>query len=115
MSGDERVGNAGVTSVDTPEQILCQVFRSPRRANTYLFVERSEGISRVPEALCESFGEPELVMTIKLSANRKLAQADAAAVLAAIQGQGFYLQLPPAVDYARGSEAVPAGAGGEPC
>jgi uncharacterized protein YcgL (UPF0745 family) len=115
MSGDEGVGNAGVTSVDKPEQILCQVFRSPRRAGTYLFVDRSEGISRVPEELCESFGEPELVVTIKLSANRQLGQADAAAVLAAIRGKGFYLQLPPAVDYARGSQDVPSGAGGEPC
>ena len=115
MSGDEGVGNAGVANLEKPEQILCQVFRSPRRAGTYLFVDRSEGISRVPEELCESFGEPELVITIKLSANRKLGQADAAAVLAAIRGQGFYLQLPPAVDYAGGSQDEPVGTGGEPC
>ena len=115
MSGDESVGNADVASLEKPEQILCQVFRSPRRAGTYLFVDRSEGISRVPEELCESFGEPELVITIKLSANRKLGQADAAAVLAAIRGQGFYLQLPPAADYAGGSQDEPVGTGGEPC
>ena len=39
--------------------------------------------------------EPESVMTIALTPERKLARADVNEVLAAIEEQGFYLQMPP--------------------
>jgi uncharacterized protein YcgL (UPF0745 family) len=74
---------------------LCQVFRSPRKEQTYLYVDQARGLEDVPETLLAQFGEPEQVMTLMLSAQRKLARADAAEVLAQIEQQGFYLQLPP--------------------
>ena len=75
--------------------LLCEIFRSPRKAEMYLFVERAAGLDRVPEPLLAEFGEPEPVMTLVLSADRKLARADVVEVLASIEAQGFYLQLPP--------------------
>ena len=75
--------------------LLCEVFRSPRRAGTYLFVDRQEGMQRVPQALLDGFGTPQSVLTLKLHPQRKLAQAEAATVLAAIRDRGYYLQLPP--------------------
>jgi uncharacterized protein YcgL (UPF0745 family) len=61
----------------------------------YLFVERSEGLERVPAVLLQAFGKPESAMLLMLDAGRSLAAADAVAVLAAISEQGFYLQMPP--------------------
>ncbi len=75
---------------------LVQVFRSSRREHTYLFVDLSEGLARVPEALLLHFGQPEPALRLHLTPERRLAQAEAAAVLAAIAEHGFYLQVPPA-------------------
>ena len=61
----------------------------------YLYVDKQEGIERVPEALLAQFGTPEEAFTLLLSADRTLARANAVEVLAAIDEQGFYLQMPP--------------------
>ena len=44
---------------------------------------------------------PEPVMLLQLAPGRKLARADAQQVLAAIEEQGFYLQMPPTPDELR--------------
>jgi uncharacterized protein YcgL (UPF0745 family) len=75
--------------------MLCQVYRSPRRQEMYLYVERSEGLERVPKPLLQDFGEPLEVMIVHLDGQRRLARADAAKVLDQIREQGFYLQMPP--------------------
>lgn len=78
--------------------ILCQVWRSPRKAEMYLYTEQSEGTARVPDTLLAQFGKPEPVMTIKLTEERKLARAKAEQVMQSIGEQGYYLQLPPSPD-----------------
>ena len=75
--------------------LLCSVFKSPRREEMYLFVDKSRGLEPVPADLLESFGEPQPVMVVKLDPGRKLARADAAEVISNIETQGFYLQMPP--------------------
>ncbi|WP_116364251.1 YcgL domain-containing protein [Parahaliea mediterranea] len=74
---------------------LCEIFRSSRKAEMYLYVDRATGLAEVPEALLKQFGEPVSVMILLLEPGRKLARADAAEVLANIERQGFYLQMPP--------------------
>lgn len=81
---------------DARQDLLCEIFSSSRREGTYLFVEREEGLARVPEALLSGFGEPRSVMTLRLHQGRRLAQADPLIVLDQIRENGFYLQLPPA-------------------
>ena len=75
--------------------VLCQVYRSPKRQEMYLYVDKQRGLADVPDALLASFGEPEEVLVLKLSPERKLARADAAEVLTSIREQGYYLQMPP--------------------
>lgn len=75
--------------------IPCDVYRSPRRAGTYLFVARDEGLERVPEVLLKTFGTPELALSLVLTAQKKLARADAVTVMQALQDSGYYLQMPP--------------------
>lgn len=74
---------------------LCEIFRSTRKEEMYLYVDRARGLEDVPEVLMKQFGEPESVMTIVLTPERKLARADVAEVLQAIEQQGYYLQMPP--------------------
>ena len=75
--------------------ILCEVFRSPRREGMYLYIDKAQGIEALPEALLASFGQPVSVMTLLLTPERRLARADATAVLGAIEEYGYYLQMPP--------------------
>lgn len=74
---------------------LVEVFKSPRKDEMYLYVDRLEQFKRVPEALLEQFGTPKSVMVIPLTADRKLARVEATDVLDGIRDQGFYLQMPP--------------------
>ncbi len=75
----------------------CFVYRSDRRESTYLYLPVGQSFDDLPDALRLVFGEPVLVMKLVVEADTKLAQADAAAVLAAFEEQGYFLQLPPKV------------------
>ncbi|BEE17825.1 YcgL domain-containing protein [Aeromonas enteropelogenes] len=75
--------------------MLCAVYKSRKKAETYLFVERREDFSRVPEALMTTFGRPELVLMTKLDPAKPLGLANVSKVMEALTTQGFYLQVPP--------------------
>lgn len=75
--------------------MLCTVYRCSREKDTYLYVNRAEGLKRVPEELQQRTGALSEVLTFKLAPERKLARANAADVLKAIADKGYYLQLPP--------------------
>lgn len=78
--------------------MLCAVYKSLKKEQTYLYVERRDDFSAVPEALLSSFGQPQLVTIINLAARQHLALADLIKVKKQLQSQGFYLQIPPPVE-----------------
>lgn len=84
-----------MSSPDTPASRLVKVFKGARKPDAYLFVDFAEELQRVPEALLTQFGEISEVMSLKLTAQRELARANAVEVLEQIELTGFYLQLPP--------------------
>jgi uncharacterized protein YcgL (UPF0745 family) len=49
--------------------------------------------------LLARFGKPIEALQVGLTAERKLARSEAPAVLEAIAERGYYLQLPPVVDF----------------
>lgn len=73
----------------------CVVYKGRARPDTYLFVEHAGDWSRVPASLLQQMGELEEVMTLELTPERRLARVDATVLMTALQGDGFYLQLPP--------------------
>lgn len=75
--------------------VICCVYRSSKKDETYLYIDKSRGLAKVPEALMQLFGDPHPVMTMLLTDQRKLARADAKKVLSALREQGYYLQMPP--------------------
>lgn len=75
--------------------MFCVIYRSPTRDQTYLYVEKKDDFSRVPQELLRGFGKPQLAMVLPLERTKKLANADIEKVKQALQDQGYYLQLPP--------------------
>ena len=75
--------------------MLCQVYRSPKQAEMYLYVQKTEGLSRVPAPLLKRFGEAEVIMMVMLNSERRLARVDVDEVMSLIDSQGYYLQMPP--------------------
>ena len=75
--------------------LVCEVFRSSKKQEMYLYVEKSKGLEDVPQSLMAQFGEPAPVMVLVLTPEKRLARADVSTVIAKIQEQGFYLQMPP--------------------
>lgn len=75
--------------------MICQVYRSPKRDEMYLYLPADADPTELPEALLQQFGRPEPALRVQITPDRKLARADAGQVLAAIREQGFFLQMPP--------------------
>ena len=78
-----------------------KVFKSLKKLDTYLYLDKAQNFEELPSALRDSFGQYELVLEMELSPERKLARADANQVLADIALKGFYLQLPPSINELR--------------
>jgi len=75
--------------------VNCWIYRSSRKDEMYLYLATEDDMAVVPDGLMREFGVPCLVMMLELSPGRPLARADVGAVIAALEKDGFYLQLPP--------------------
>ena len=74
--------------------MFCVIYRSTSRDQTYLYVEKKDDFSRVPEELMKSFGRPQLAMLLPLD-GRKAGERRSGESQKALTEQGYYLQLPP--------------------
>jgi uncharacterized protein YcgL (UPF0745 family) len=87
--------------------MLCAIYKSPKKAQTYLFVKTRDDFSTVPDALMKTFGTPTLVTLTNLATKTKLGMADLEKVKTNLNEQGFYLQLsPPEEDLLKGHKAA---------
>ncbi|MGU3412977.1 YcgL domain-containing protein [Enterobacteriaceae bacterium C23F] len=75
--------------------MFCVIYKSNKRDQTYLYVEKKDDFSRVPQELMQGFGQPQLAMILPLDGRKTLANADLEKVKRALTEQGYYLQLPP--------------------
>lgn len=87
-----------MSEANSSAKLICDVYKSVKKQDLYLYVSKAEGLSRVPELLLEHFGAPHHCLTLVLTPERALARASAEKVLEAIAEQGFYLQMPPQAD-----------------
>lgn len=78
--------------------MFCVIYRSAVRDQTYLYVEKKDDFSRVPDALLKGFGKPQLAMVVNLAQRDKLANADINNVKQGLSEQGYYLQIPPPIE-----------------
>ena len=74
---------------------VIEVFKGHKKDEMYLYVDQKNGLKSVPEDLLTTFGQTEPVMVLLLTKDKKLARVTASDVLAAIEDQGYFLQMPP--------------------
>ncbi len=72
----------------------CFVYKSIRKADSYLYISEKDNFQNIPEQLLMLFGKPEFTFEFELTKDRKLAAADANQVIQSMAEQGYYLQMP---------------------
>jgi uncharacterized protein YcgL (UPF0745 family) len=73
--------------------MLCHIYRSNRKLDTYLYLVDKDDFSIIPEDLLSIFGPPEFSFSFDLTGERELAREDAGEVLENLENQGYHLQL----------------------
>ena len=75
--------------------MLCAIYKSSKKQETYLYVPGRDDFSKVPEVLLKTFGKPVFMMIMPLKKDRALARVDINKLRTELKTKGFYLQLPP--------------------
>jgi uncharacterized protein len=73
----------------------CFIYKSLKKEHLYLYIEKKDDFSKVPELLFNSFGKMAFVMELELTPERKMAREDAGNILASLKEKGFFVQMPP--------------------
>ena len=79
--------------------MLCAIYKSPKEAGMYLYIEKRDQFDALPDALLTVFGKPVFVMLFNLAGTKPLVNADKTEVLQQIKEKGFYLQTPKKGDW----------------
>jgi len=75
-------------------ELECAVYKSLKKDETYVFIPATTSLADLPEELLKVLGTTELVMTLELTPEKKMARGTAAEVIKSIEKQGFHLQMP---------------------
>lgn len=78
--------------------MLCAIYKTRKKQGMYLYVPNKDNFDDVPDVLKEMFGKPELVTILALDKHPKVAGVDKQKLVAALNEEGFYLQMPPKED-----------------
>jgi uncharacterized protein YcgL (UPF0745 family) len=76
----------------------CFVYKSLKKADTYVYLARRDDVAALPAPLRATLGELSFVLEVELTAERKLAREDAGVVRSNLASRGFHLQLPSDAD-----------------
>lgn len=75
--------------------LLCAVYKSSKKDETYLYLPKKDDFAQVPKALLDTFGTPVFVMMLPLNKREKLARVDVSKLHNEFHQHGYYLQIPP--------------------
>ena len=75
----------------------CFIYKSLKKQELYLYTNKKDDFSSIPEPLLQSIGKPEYVMELELSPERQLAREDVNKVITALKNTGFFIQMPPVI------------------
>ena len=73
--------------------MLCHIYRSNLKLDTYLYLLDKDDFSILPQELLRVFGLPEFSFSFDLTSERELAREDSAEVIENLSTQGYHLQL----------------------
>ena len=75
--------------------MLAYVYKSLKKADTYLYLARRDDFAGVPEPLRTRIGKLQFVLEVDLAPGRTLARENPEIVRANLGSRGFHLQFPP--------------------
>lgn len=82
------------TKDNNSTEIECVIYRSIKKDETYIFMPTTTQLSELPAELIKVLGQAEMVMTITLTPEKKMARGTAEEIIKSIHRQGFHLQMP---------------------
>lgn len=85
------------------------VYKSQRKADTYVYLAARDDFERLPEPLRSELGALQFVLDVALTPGRALAREDADTVRANLADRGFHLQFPPRNDRVPSVEEIRLG------
>lgn len=85
----------GARLSDTIAAMRAYVYKSPKRADTYVYLAARDDFARLPEPLRARLGTLAFVLEVELSPERRLAREDPVVVMENLAARGFHLQFPP--------------------
>ncbi|HEY5850315.1 MAG TPA: YcgL domain-containing protein [Lysobacter sp.] len=71
------------------------VYKSLRKADTYVYLAKRDDFARLPEPLRTQLGAMQFVLEVAMTPERKLPREDVAVVRENLASRGFHLQFPP--------------------
>ena len=74
----------------------CNVYRCSKKADTYLYLDAGMDKDDLPDGLIRLLGDLSQFLNLDLDESSTLAQVEARDVITALDGQGYFLQMPPA-------------------
>ena len=74
------------------------VYKSLRKADTYVYLGARDDFARLPQPLRTQLGNLQFVLEVALTPERKLAREDVTVVRENLATRGFHLQFPPTVE-----------------
>ena len=77
--------------------MLAHVYKSLKKADTYVFLAARDDFARLPEPLRTQLGGLQFVLEVALTPERTLAREDPEVVRHNLAARGFHLQFPPTV------------------
>lgn len=75
--------------------MLAHVYKSLKKADTYVYLAVRDDFARLPPPLRTQLGALQFVLDVGLVPGRTLARADPAVVRANLADRGFHVQFPP--------------------
>lgn len=83
--------------------MLVWVYKSSRKANTYLYLTKRDRFTNVPDGLMALLGELSVVLQFDIAKRDRLPHADIEIVTRSLLENGYYLQLPPSNSESHGA------------
>ncbi|HIV14666.1 MAG TPA: YcgL domain-containing protein [Candidatus Avisuccinivibrio pullicola] len=72
---------------------LVYVYKSRRKARTYLYLKEKDAFSTVPSGLMDAFGAPHFVMVFALEKRRELPKVKIEDLRLALNDKGYFLRI----------------------
>lgn len=71
----------------------CYIYRSTKKENSYLYIDKENDFSKVPEVLMKAFGQPIFAMRVLLDGKRQFVVGSSQEIEDKIKRDGFFLQM----------------------